>query len=125
MPTRKARSPVAAFRKLLLAALVLVVAGGARPVLFRQAGEAPPGGTAPRQGGAPTDSPPGGGPAGAINAQRLIYDRQQHWLRAEGGASILRGADRLAAGRIYGNLSDDETVLTFVHAFWDIEGETH
>jgi LPS export ABC transporter protein LptC/lipopolysaccharide transport protein LptA len=77
------------------------------------------------QGGARIDSIPGAVPVVAVNAQRLIYDRQQHWLRAEGGAGIRRGADRLAAGRIYGNLTDDETALTFVHAFWDIEGETH
>ena len=46
-------------------------------------------------------------------------------MRAEGGTEIRRGADRLSAVRIYGNLSDDETGLKFVHAFWDIEGETH
>jgi LPS export ABC transporter protein LptC/lipopolysaccharide transport protein LptA len=77
------------------------------------------------QAGARVESVPGTVPPVLINAQRLIYDRQQHWLRAEGGAGIARGADRLAAGRIYGNLSDDEKALTFVHAFFDIEGETH
>jgi lipopolysaccharide transport protein LptA/LPS export ABC transporter protein LptC len=77
------------------------------------------------QGGARVDSIPGVVPPVAINAQRLIYDRQQHWLRAEGGAGIARGADRLTAGRIYGNLTEDESSLSFVHAFWDIEGETH
>jgi LPS export ABC transporter protein LptC/lipopolysaccharide transport protein LptA len=77
------------------------------------------------QAGARIDSVPGTVPPVQISAQRLIYDRQQHWIRAEGGAGILRGADRLAAGRIYGNLSDDEKALTFVHAFFDIEGETH
>ena len=60
-----------------------------------------------------------------VTAQRLIYDRQKLWMRAEGGTKIRRGQDRLAAVRIYGNLSDDETGLKFVHAFWDIEGETH
>jgi lipopolysaccharide transport protein LptA/LPS export ABC transporter protein LptC len=77
------------------------------------------------QGGARIDSIPGVVPPVAINAQRLIYDRQQHWLRAEGGAGILRGADRLSAGRIYGNMTADEKSLSFVHAFWDVEGETH
>ncbi len=77
------------------------------------------------QGGAHIESVPGVVPAVSINAQRLIYDRQQHWLRAEGNADVHRGADWLAAVRIYGNLTDDETTLTFVHAFWEISGETH
>jgi lipopolysaccharide transport protein LptA/LPS export ABC transporter protein LptC len=77
------------------------------------------------QGGARVESIPGVVPAVSINAQRLIYDRQQHWIRAEGGATIRRGADWLSAVRIYGNMSEDETSLTFVHAFWEISGETH
>ncbi|HEY3570579.1 MAG TPA: LPS export ABC transporter periplasmic protein LptC [Thermoanaerobaculia bacterium] len=77
------------------------------------------------QGGARVESVPGVVPAVSINAQRLIYDRQKHWLRAEGGTDLRRGADWLSAVRIYGNLSDDETTLKFVHAFWEISGETH
>src|SRR4051794_3090965 len=77
------------------------------------------------QGGARVESVPGVVPAVSINAQRLIYDRQQHWLRAEGGTTLRRAADWLSAVRIYGNLSEDETTLTFVHAFWEISGETH
>jgi LPS export ABC transporter protein LptC/lipopolysaccharide transport protein LptA len=77
------------------------------------------------QGGARVESIPGVVPAVSIEAQRLIYDRQAHWLRAEGGASLRRGADWLNAVRIYGNLTEDETSLTFVHAFWEISGETH
>ncbi|HET9209798.1 MAG TPA: LptA/OstA family protein, partial [Thermoanaerobaculia bacterium] len=77
------------------------------------------------QGGARVDSVPGVVPAVSISGQRLIYDRQQHWLRAEGGVDLRRGADWLRAVRIYGNLSEDETTLKFVHAFWEISGETH
>ncbi|MFL6234874.1 MAG: LPS export ABC transporter periplasmic protein LptC [Thermoanaerobaculia bacterium] len=77
------------------------------------------------QGGARVESVPGVVPAVSINAQRLIYDRQAHWLRAEGGADLRRGPDWMSAVRIYGNLSEDETTLTFVHAFWEISGETH
>jgi lipopolysaccharide transport protein LptA/LPS export ABC transporter protein LptC len=77
------------------------------------------------QGGARVESVPGVVPAVSINAQRLIYDRQAHGLRAEGGTNLRRGADWLSAVRLYGNLSDDETTLTFVHAFWEISGETH
>lgn len=77
------------------------------------------------QGGARVDSVPGVVPAVSISAQRLIYDRQQHWLRAEGGTDLRRGADWLSAVRIYGNMSEDETTLKFVHAFWEISGETH
>lgn len=77
------------------------------------------------QGGARVDSVPGVEPPVQITAQRLIYDRQKQWMRAEGGTKLRRGQDRLAAVRIYGNLSEDETGLKFVHAFWNIEGETH
>ncbi|HEY4595942.1 MAG TPA: LPS export ABC transporter periplasmic protein LptC, partial [Thermoanaerobaculia bacterium] len=77
------------------------------------------------QGGARVESLPGVVPPVAIEAQRLIYDRQQHWLRAEGGTTLRRAADWLSAVRIYGNMSEDETTLTFVHAFWEISGETH
>ncbi len=77
------------------------------------------------QGGARVESIPGVVPAVLLTGQRLIYDRPQHWLRVEGGTSLRRGADWLTAVRIYGNLSEDETTLTFVHAFWEIQGETH
>jgi LPS export ABC transporter protein LptC/lipopolysaccharide transport protein LptA len=77
------------------------------------------------QGGARIDSIPGVEPPVQVTAQRLIYDRQKLWMRAEGGTRIRRGQDHLAAVRIYGNLSDDESGLKFVHAFWEIEGETH
>jgi lipopolysaccharide transport protein LptA/LPS export ABC transporter protein LptC len=77
------------------------------------------------RGGARVDSLPGVEPPVLLTAQRLIYDRQQHWLRAEGNTFLRRGLDHLAAVRIYGNLSDDEKALKFVHAFWEIEGETH
>jgi lipopolysaccharide transport protein LptA/LPS export ABC transporter protein LptC len=77
------------------------------------------------QGGTRVESVPGVAPAVLLVAQRLVYDRQQKWLRVEGGASLQRGPDRLAAGRIYGTLSDDEKALKFVHAFYDVEGVTH
>lgn len=77
------------------------------------------------QGNARVESLPGVVPAVSIQAQRLIYDRQAHWIRAEGGANLRRGADWLTAVRLYGNLTDDETSLTFVHAFWEVSGETH
>jgi LPS export ABC transporter protein LptC/lipopolysaccharide transport protein LptA len=77
------------------------------------------------RGGARVDSLPGVEPVVLLTAQRLIYDRQQHWLRAEGNTLLRRGLDHLAAVRVYGNLSDDESSLKFVHAFWEIEGETH
>ena len=77
------------------------------------------------QGGARVESVPGAVPPVLLTGQRLVYDRQAHWLRAEGGTNLRRGPDWLTAGRIYGNLSEDETTLTFVHAFWEITGETH
>jgi LPS export ABC transporter protein LptC/lipopolysaccharide transport protein LptA len=59
-----------------------------------------------------------------LNAQRFVFERTKHWIRCEGGASLHRGEDWLAAQRIYGNVADDESGLTFVHAMWDVNGET-
>src|ERR1700681_4622484 len=59
-----------------------------------------------------------------LNAQRVVFERTKHWIRCEGGASLHRGEDWLAAQRIYGNVADDESGLTFVHAMWDVNGET-
>ena len=61
------------------------------------------------QQGASVDSVPGVQPPVLVTAQRLIYDRQKLWMRAEGGAKSAAGQDWLAAVRIFGNLSDDET----------------
>lgn len=77
------------------------------------------------QGGTRVNSVPGVVPPVALTSQRLVYDRKKRWLRVEGGANLRRGIDRLSARRIFGNLSEDESALTFVHAFWDIDGETH
>lgn len=77
------------------------------------------------QGGTRVNSVPGVEPPVALTSQRLVYERTKRWLRIEGGANLRRGIDRLSARRIFGNLSDDESALTFVHAFWDITGETH
>ena len=59
-----------------------------------------------------------------LNAQRFVFERTKHWIRCEGGASLHRGEDWMAAQRIYGNVADDESGLTFVHAMWDVNGET-
>ena len=77
------------------------------------------------QKGTRVESLPGAVPPVLLVSQRLVYDRKQRWLRVEGGANLRRGADWLAAKRIYANLSDDEKSLSFVHGFWDVEGETH
>src|SRR6185295_7445919 len=67
---------------------------------------------------------PGAATPVSLTAQRLIYERQKRWLRVEGGANLRRGQDWLMARRIFGNLADDESGLKFVHAFWDIRGES-
>lgn len=59
-----------------------------------------------------------------VNAQRLVFERTRHWIRCEGGVTLHRGEDWMAAQRIYGNVADDESGLTFVHAMWDVNGET-
>lgn len=77
------------------------------------------------QEGAKVQSVPGVEPPVQVTSQRLVYDRPKKWLRIEGGANLRRGRDWLAARRIFANLSDDESGLKFVHAFWDITGESH
>jgi lipopolysaccharide transport protein LptA/LPS export ABC transporter protein LptC len=76
------------------------------------------------QEGAKVESLPGAVPPVSLAAQRLIYERRKRWIRVEGGANLRRGPDWLKARRISGNLSDDESGLKFVKAFWDVTGET-
>jgi len=76
------------------------------------------------QQGTRVESLPGAEQPVSLVAQRLVYERRKRWLRVEGGANLRRGDDWLAARRIFGNLTDDESGLKFVHAFWDIQGET-
>jgi|GEM_PF-1737889 len=75
-------------------------------------------------GGSQVRSIAGIEPVLQLNAQRFVFERTKHWIRCEGGASLHRGEDWLAAQRIYGNVADDESGLTFVHAMWDVNGET-
>ncbi len=75
-------------------------------------------------GGSQVRSIAGIEPVLQLNAQRFVFERTKHWIRCEGGANIHRGEDWLAAQRIYGNVADDESGLTFVHAMWDVNGET-
>ncbi|HEX9943364.1 MAG TPA: LPS export ABC transporter periplasmic protein LptC [Thermoanaerobaculia bacterium] len=76
------------------------------------------------QQGARVESLPGAEKPVLLTSQRLVYERRKRWLRVEGGANLRRGQDWLAARRIFGNLSDDESGLKFVHAFWNIRGES-
>lgn len=76
------------------------------------------------QEGAKVETVPSAPTPGSLVSQRLVYERKKRWIRVEGGANLRRGQDWLAARRIAANLSDDESSLTFVHAFWDIHGET-
>jgi LPS export ABC transporter protein LptC/lipopolysaccharide transport protein LptA len=68
---------------------------------------------------------PGAATPASLSSQRLVYERRKRWIRVEGGANLRRGQDWLAARRIFGNLAEDEGSLTFVHALWDVRGETH
>ena len=77
------------------------------------------------QQGTRVESLPGAEQPVSLVSQRLVYERRKRWLRVEGGANLRRGEDWLAARRIFGNLTDDESGLKFVHAFWDVQGESH
>jgi LPS export ABC transporter protein LptC/lipopolysaccharide transport protein LptA len=75
-------------------------------------------------GGSQVRSIAGIEPALRLNAQRFVFERTKHWIRCEGGASLHRGEDWLEAERLYGNVAEDESGLTFVHAIWNVNGET-
>lgn len=76
------------------------------------------------QEGAKVESLPGAATPVSLTAQRLLYERKKRWIRVEGGANLRRGQDWLAARRLSGNLSEDESSLKFVNALWDVKGET-
>ena len=76
------------------------------------------------QGGARIESLPGAETPVLMTSQRMLYERKQRWIRIEGGANLRRGEDWISARRIFGNLNEDESALKFVHAFWDVRGET-
>jgi lipopolysaccharide transport protein LptA/LPS export ABC transporter protein LptC len=76
------------------------------------------------QGGVDIKSIPGITPPVQLTAQRCVYERDKRWLRIEGGANLRRGQDWMAAQRIYSNVKPDESGLAFVHAQWDVHGET-
>ncbi|MEA2599557.1 MAG: hypothetical protein QOF89_549 [Acidobacteriota bacterium] len=76
------------------------------------------------QGGADLKSIPGIEPPVQLTAQRFVYERAKRWLRIEGGANLRRGADWMAAQRVYSNVNADESGLAFVHAQWEVHGET-
>ena len=77
------------------------------------------------QEGARIESLPGAETPVLMTAQRMVYERKKLWIRIEGGANLRRGRDWISARRIFGNLTEDESALKFVHAFWDIKGESH
>ncbi|HKI01672.1 MAG TPA: LPS export ABC transporter periplasmic protein LptC [Thermoanaerobaculia bacterium] len=76
------------------------------------------------QQGARVESLPGAEKPVLMTSQRMVYERKKRWIRIEGGANLRHGEDWMTARRIFGNVSDDESALKFVHAFWDIKGET-
>lgn len=75
-------------------------------------------------GNAHIKSVPGAEPPVVGSSERVIYDRPKRLLRIEGKANLRRGRQRLAAQRITGFLTPDESGLTFLRALWDVAGQT-
>ena len=75
-------------------------------------------------GDARINSVPGTDPPVAGSSERAVYERNKKLLRIEGNARLQRGRQRLAAQRITGFLTPDESSLTFVRALWDVSGQT-
>lgn len=69
-------------------------------------------------------SMPGAEPAIEGSSDRAIYERPKRVLRIEGKAKLRRGPQRIAAERITGFLTPDESGLTFVRALWDVSGQS-
>lgn len=75
-------------------------------------------------GDARINSVPGTDPPVVGSSERVIYERTKRLLRIEGKANLRRGRQRLAAQRIAGFLTPDESGLTFLRALWDVAGQT-
>jgi lipopolysaccharide transport protein LptA/LPS export ABC transporter protein LptC len=56
-----------------------------------------------------------------LRARRLIYNRNEHLVRAEGNVVFRRGGDYLRADRIHFYLSEDESKLLFISGRWGLE----
>ncbi|HEV7518943.1 MAG TPA: LPS export ABC transporter periplasmic protein LptC, partial [Thermoanaerobaculia bacterium] len=61
----------------------------------------------------------------SLHADRLVYERQQRQLRAEGDVHFTRARDRIQAGRVAAFLAPDEKSLIFLRALWNVSGEAH
>jgi lipopolysaccharide transport protein LptA len=59
-----------------------------------------------------------------LEADRAFYERKRRLITVQGGAELHRGAGILDADHVTGQLSDDESSLTFVRATTDVTGAT-
>lgn len=59
----------------------------------------------------------------ALSAMRVVYEREQRLLRAEGNADLRHGRDRLSAPKISAYLDSEEQAIVFVRALWDVQGQ--
>ncbi len=59
-----------------------------------------------------------------LEADRAFYERKKRLITVQDGAELHRGAGILDADHITGQLSDDESSLTFVRATTDVTGAT-
>ncbi len=63
-------------------------------------------------------------PPVSLKADRMIYERAQRLLRVEGKVQIDRGPEHVQAKKLNGQLTADETALTFLHALGGVSGRT-
>jgi LPS export ABC transporter protein LptC len=75
--------------------------------------------------GVKVETLPGVEPAGSLETDRVVLERDEGTLRADGGATVRRGADRLAAKRLVAQLSADERAVESVRARGEVQGELH
>lgn len=73
-------------------------------------------------GNARVDSLPGTEPPLALTAQRLLFERDRHQVRADYEVELRRGSDVLRAGRLNVLLSADDRRVEFLRARWEVSG---
>jgi len=58
-----------------------------------------------------------------LTAQRLFFERGAHQIQAAGDVVMVRGGDRIEAGRVNAFLDEDDSTVIFLRARLDVSGD--
>ncbi len=67
----------------------------------------------------------GGGVPLRLRAKRVVFERKDRMLRAEGDVELQRGGSTVTAQRLSAELSEDEKRLKSMQARWQVRGALH